>query len=298
MFFSKNSAARCLGALLLTFFILTAAGCSRFPAFASALPAAPPPPFADSPPSVAANAVFGLPLLCASLRPLPSPVHEAVYLRILANPYLFFHWMHLLSTQPHPALDAVDKTHPLSHAETFLPPSLAAVEDAGVAVTRPNLLLTRETIHALSRLHSMAETAGLRLTVGSAYRSHAYQSQTYRGWVSLLGREAADRLSAKPGTSQHQLGTTVDFFPIDIAFSRCPESDWLALHAWEAGFSLSYPKGAEAVTGYAWEPWHYRYLGNAMVNLQRSFFGNSQYYLLKWWNAFQNDGKECPFLLQ
>ena len=63
---------------------------------------------------------------------------------------------------------------------------------------------------------------------------------------------------------------------------------WVTLHAWEHGFSLSYPEGYEEVTGYRHESWHYRYLTRAGTMAQREFFGDVQQYFL----GFLNDNRQ------
>jgi LAS superfamily LD-carboxypeptidase LdcB len=108
---------------------------------------------------------------------------------------------------------------------------------------------------------------GHDIYVRSAYRSYAEQERTFAYWVSVLGEEEARRVSAEPGHSEHQLGTAADLTTADVgydltdAFGDTPAGRWLADNAHLYGFALSYPAGAEASTGYAYEPWHYRYIG-------------------------------------
>jgi D-alanyl-D-alanine carboxypeptidase len=101
----------------------------------------------------------------------------------------------------------------------------------------------------------------------------------YARVVAELGQEAADRESARPGRSQHQLGLVVDFGSIDDSFAATAPSRWLAANASRFGWSLSFPKGYEAVTGYRWESWHYRYVGQATTLIDRRFGGIQQYCL-------------------
>ena len=111
------------------------------------------------------------------------------------------------------------------------------------------------------------ERDGIDLRIRSAYRSYATQQETFAYWVSFLGEEQARRESAEPGHSEHQLGTTMDFadpyngWELIESFADSPSGLWLAEHAHEYGFALSYPREQEAITGYIFEPWHYRYLG-------------------------------------
>lgn len=113
-----------------------------------------------------------------------------------------------------------------------------------------------------------AETAGVKLAVASAYRSYSYQAQTFDYWVAQDGLEAALKTSARPGHSEHQLGTSLDFRSAGGPYAwevtdwlETPEGAWMADNAWRFGFVMSYPAGQEAVTCYSYEPWHYRYVG-------------------------------------
>ena len=127
--------------------------------------------------------------------------------------------------------------------------------------------LRAEAKTALERMLSDAYAQGHDIYARSAYRSYAEQERTFAYWVSVLGEAEARRVSAEAGHSEHQLGTTVDLTTPDVgydlteAFGETPAGRWLADNAHIYGFALSYPAGAEAVTGYAYEPWHFRYVG-------------------------------------
>jgi len=122
----------------------------------------------------------------------------------------------------------------------------------------------------LRAMASAARKAGARLAVQSAYRSYATQRSTFAYWSRVSGYSAALRSSARAGHSEHQLATTIDFrsyggsapwYYRDWAKSRA--GAWLKANAWKYGFVMSYPKGKSSVTCYAYEPWHYRYVGRA-----------------------------------
>ncbi|WP_223701228.1 M15 family metallopeptidase [Sutcliffiella deserti] len=99
------------------------------------------------------------------------------------------------------------------------------------------------------------------------YRSFETQQAIYQNFVDQYGEEAANRFSAKPGESEHQTGLTMDVtsesvdFALVEEFGSTKEGEWIAAHAAEFGFVLSYPEGKEDITGYIYEPWHYRYVG-------------------------------------
>ena len=102
----------------------------------------------------------------------------------------------------------------------------------------------------------------------SAYRSYANQKATFDYWVRVDGYATAIKESARAGHSEHQLGTTLDFrsyggsAPWNYSdWATTKAGAWLKANAWKYGFIMSYPKGKSAVTCYAYEPWHYRYVG-------------------------------------
>jgi D-alanyl-D-alanine carboxypeptidase len=126
---------------------------------------------------------------------------------------------------------------------------------------------------ALEDLKAMVGAAtadGAHLAVQSAYRSYRGQELTFDGWVSQVGYAEALQTSARPGHSEHQLGTAIDFktaggvSPWQYAdWATTTEGAWLAANGWKFGWVMSYPQGTSAVSCYRYEPWHYRYLGRA-----------------------------------
>ncbi|KKL92429.1 hypothetical protein LCGC14_1884790, partial [marine sediment metagenome] len=162
-------------------------------------------------------------------------------------------------------LTIVDKEHGLPPA--YAPPNLVEIPPEWIAPGFPSELLRKEASEALVVMLRAARAEGHELRLRSAYRSYEEQATTFQYWIDQLGEEEARRVSAPPGHSEHQLGTTVDLtsasvgWQLEQAFGQTPEGQWLAAHAHEYGFPLSYPQGAEAITGYTYEPWHFRYIG-------------------------------------
>lgn len=122
--------------------------------------------------------------------------------------------------------------------------------------------LTAETKAAFNKLIQGAAADGLNIYLISGYRSYEKQQKTYLGWCNTYGTKEADRISARPGFSEHQLGTAIDVNSLEESFENTAEGKWLAEHCWEYGFIIRYPKGKESYTGYSYEPWHIRYLGD------------------------------------
>jgi len=165
-------------------------------------------------------------------------------------------------------LAPLDKQHRL--LSSCSPPDLVALP--GEIANGGGLFLRAEALEALKAMFKAAEADGFFLSVNSAYRSYDTQVATYNSAVAAFGREYADRTSAKPGHSEHQMGTTADLCARGLCledFVGSKEADWVAANSWKFGFIVSYPEGKEAITGYAYEPWHVRYLGKdvaAQVN--------------------------------
>ncbi len=125
--------------------------------------------------------------------------------------------------------------------------------------------LTAETNAAFKKLAAGAAADGLNIYVISGYRSYTKQQSTYLYWCNVYGNQYADRISARPGFSEHQLGMAIDVNSLEESFADTAEGKWLKEHCWEYGFIIRYPKEKEQLTGYAYEPWHIRYLGKDLA---------------------------------
>ena len=118
-----------------------------------------------------------------------------------------------------------------------------------------------EADEAYYKMKAAAKEDDVELFVVSDFRSYETQESIYNRYVSEDGKAAADRYSARPGHSEHQTGLAYDLNSLSSSFGETTEGKWLANHCWEYGFIIRYPKGKESVTGYMYEPWHVRYLG-------------------------------------
>jgi D-alanyl-D-alanine carboxypeptidase len=116
------------------------------------------------------------------------------------------------------------------------------------------------------RIIDAASADGCDLYVGSGFRSQAYQTQVFAAQTARFGNpDMAERYSARPGHSQHQLGTTIDFTSAFRGFRGSDTAAWLQAHAHEYGFVLPYTPASQACTGYIDEPWHARWVGIALA---------------------------------
>lgn len=112
-----------------------------------------------------------------------------------------------------------------------------------------------------------AEKEGLTLRAFSTYRDYDRQDFLYNRYTENDGKEEADTFSARPGFSEHQTGLAFDIGgpnskdDASMSFEKTNEFKWLINNSFKYGFILRYPKGKEDITGFMYEPWHYRYVG-------------------------------------
>ena len=130
--------------------------------------------------------------------------------------------------------------------------SLPADYDPGTSAVAQN---------AFDKMAAAAAKDGITLFINSGYRSYQEQVNLYNSYAYERGTEEADKVSSRPGHSEHQTGLTFDVNTTELSFEGTPEAIWLEKHCAEYGFIIRYPKGKEDETGYIYEPWHIRYLG-------------------------------------
>lgn len=180
----------------------------------------------------------------------------------------------------------VNKTRPLP--DGYVPSDLV-VPDVRLRLAGSNeqMQASNVIVPALKDMFSAASADGVSLVFGSGYRSEALQRQFYNSYVAQDGQASADRLSARPGTSEHQTGLTFDATSLsgachlETCFENTPEGTWLRNNAYKHGFIIRYPEGKESITGYSYEPWHMRYVGvelatemhNTGIQTLEEFFG-------------------------
>ena len=141
----------------------------------------------------------------------------------------------------------VNKEHPLS----------ADFSIAAKAVDADGHTVDERIYDDLSAMLSDAKAEGIDLRIVTAYRSYSRQQQLYE----------AGATTAAAGTSEHNSGLAVDILTASGEFEGSSGEAWLLEHAAEYGFILRYPKDKESVTGFAYEPWHFRYVGKEQAKL-------------------------------
>lgn len=131
---------------------------------------------------------------------------------------------------------------------------------------------SKEARAAFQEMAAEATLSGYELVAFSTYRSFDYQTKLYDRYVTNDGQVAADRYSARPGYSEHQTGLAFDIgeqhFEQHFAresFGETEAGKWVAANAHKYGFIMRYPDGSEKITGYMYEPWHFRYIGKELA---------------------------------
>lgn len=171
----------------------------------------------------------------------------------------------------------VDKHRPVN-PQDFVPSDLV---DAAVPAVY-NSTLREPAARAVEAMFTAytAET-GDTMRLQSAFRDYETQIEVY------ANNNQDDTQSARPGFSEHQTGLAMDISPtsgecaLDECFANTVPGQWLAANAWQYGFLLRYPNGLTNITGYAFEPWHFRFVGlelaaelhNTGVQTLEEFFG-------------------------
>lgn len=127
--------------------------------------------------------------------------------------------------------------------------------------------LRREAAQAFRAMADGARAEGIRLRSVSAYRSYRTQQALYQGYLNKDKRAVVDTYSARAGHSEHQTGLALDINTASSSdhFERTSAYAWLQANCAQYGFLLRYPQGKEEITGYRFEPWHYRYVGTEIA---------------------------------
>lgn len=136
----------------------------------------------------------------------------------------------------------------------------------------------------LKQMIDAAKEENLKLQVISAYRTESVQKYLFNNSKKKNGLEHALIYSAKPGHSEHQTGFAVDLNSVEETFADTKQYAWLKENAYKYGFIERYPKGKEFITGYGYEPWHYRYVGNGVANIINNENITFEEYVVKYLN--------------
>jgi D-alanyl-D-alanine carboxypeptidase len=215
----------------------------------------------------------------------PQHISEGILLNIANDPSFILELFSIKQQDPYLRI-LVDKNNAL--CADYEPEDLVELVNLSFRVNRSDMMLRKPALESLEEMAQAARAQGITLLVSSAYRSYSHQQQVYLRNVRQLGQAAADRVSARPGHSQHQLGLVVDFGSITNDFAQTPQGIWVAANASRFGWSLSYPENYEEITGYSWESWHYRYVGKELAQFIDVYFDGIQQYALSFIHEWEN----------
>lgn len=172
-------------------------------------------------------------------------------------------------TAPDSALALVNRDHKIAH--DYVPEKLVLPSVLAAPGKEEAIYLREEPCEALEYLFYAGQLHGHTLYAVSGYRSYALQKSIYTRKVEAAGPN--QRTVAPPGASEHQLGLAIDVNGettvargLVAAFGETPEGRWVYENAHKYGFIVRYPQGKTDITGYAWEPWHLRYVGKEVAS--------------------------------
>lgn len=161
----------------------------------------------------------------------------------------------------------------------------------GIVIVNKGLPLPRgfdpgynqESLNQMNKLLKEAKLNGYDIHIVSSYRSFNQQKKAYKNNVKNDGRKRAELTSARPGYSEHQTGMAYDVakkgsYKLVPKFGDSNEGKWMAENAPRYGFILRYPDGKENVTGYLYEPWHFRYVGEIAEEITKSGLTLDEYF--------------------
>lgn len=173
-------------------------------------------------------------------------------------------------TNPDSIWIVVNKKRPLSPAD-YVPSDLTVPNVPLRVPGNESMQLRLAAARALEKMFAAAKSDNVPLMLSSGYRSYNYQVSLYGSYVKSVGRAGADAVSARPGYSEHQTGLAADIEPLDekcdvsVCFADLPAGKWLSANAYKYGFIMRYPADKVKVTGYDYEPWHFRYVGSSLA---------------------------------
>ena len=167
----------------------------------------------------------------------------------------------------------------------------------GVAESRKQM--RPAAARALEELFKAAADDGIELLDISGYRSYWTQNDLYKRRLKETSLEYVSVYVAKPGQSEHQTGLAMDlgctgYTDLTERFAETPAYAWLSEHAHEYGFIIRYPKDGTAETGYAYEPWHIRYLGDLAEDVYESGLTLEAWYARRLGGSRQLQSYEFP----
>jgi D-alanyl-D-alanine carboxypeptidase len=223
--------------------------------------------------AIGAVSVFGLPkIISDQVAELPESIQNIAN-QVQPKPVTIFDPPKYSIDEADSIWVVVNKQRQISPLK-YQPASLAFPAFAKPKVQNPFGLQMREeaAVATVELAAAMAEAGKGTLILNSGFRTYKNQQGLYNRTRETRGLAVAEKLSARPGHSEHQLGLAADFSVrgqgcvIMVCFGKTEPGIWLAENAHEFGFVLRYPKGYKPITGFQYEPWHFRYVGIELAN--------------------------------
>ena len=184
-------------------------------------------------------------------------MEKVLYIIILILSSNFYENIHYAKTINYDFI--VNKNNKLS--SNYIPTDLELID---IKYSLKNKYLRRNARIAFEKMAKKAKKEGFNIIAVSTYRDYNYQKKLYNYYVNTKGPYYADMASARAGHSEHQTGLAVDVADTSYDydnFENTKEFDWMINNCYKYGFILRYPKAKFHITGFKYEPWHYRYVG-------------------------------------
>ena len=143
---------------------------------------------------------------------------------------------------------------------------------------------------------------GHTIVINSSYRDYNSQKEIWESRKDLYGTRKADEYAARPGYSEHQTGYAIDvsdYYDVNDEFGKTDSFLWMKENCYKYGFILRYPEDKEDITGYSYEPWHYRYVGKdaaLKIKMKILHMMNTSLIILKMLEVIDQKIKKCPGL--
>ncbi len=196
-------------------------------------------------------------------------------------------------TDPSDITFIVNREHPLP--DKYEPDDLVYIKHAASSSKEDKYMLRAVAAEAFDAMCDDASAnSGLNIVGVSGFRSFERQYNLYANYLITNGISHTNYYSAQPGTSEHQSGLAIDIscrscgYDLVNSFARSAEGKWVSENAWRYGFILRYAENTSNITGYAYEPWHIRYVGIPLA----SFLYTNKLTLEEYYGCPSNESRE------
>ena len=176
--------------------------------------------------------------------------------------------MQMLSTRKEKSAKFFDTVDVLVNKNYFLPKEYTPEVEVANVKSFKNIYVSTKIKKSVEKMFSDAKEAGHNLVLLSGYRTYSYQRTLFKNRLNAYGFSDAEKAVALPGESEHQTGLAIDISSSDYnynlgkGFESTNSYKWMMENCYKYGFILRYLENKTDITGYKYEPWHYRYIGD------------------------------------